>query len=145
MDLHIAQGFHYKLHCAARNNAGEDRARVWRSSILILAIVLALKNIFRPARDHARGISVDTFREITFRRTRKASGARDFVWRGQIFSLMKFMMPRKFIKTKPAAAFRRRDYGVKYFAAVSRREALLQICRIHFIYYIPYALHYNGQ
>lgn len=25
MDLHTAR-FHYKLHCAARNNAGEDRA-----------------------------------------------------------------------------------------------------------------------
>jgi len=31
MDLHTAR-FHYKLHCAARNNAGEDRARTARLS-----------------------------------------------------------------------------------------------------------------
>lgn len=28
MDLHTAR-FHYKLHRAARNNAGEDRARAY--------------------------------------------------------------------------------------------------------------------
>lgn len=31
MDLHTAR-FHYKLHCAARNNVGEDRARIARLS-----------------------------------------------------------------------------------------------------------------
>lgn len=60
-----------------------SRSRIYSSSILILEIVSALKNIFQR-RKITRGISVDTFRKITFsiplpirflRGEKKASGA----------------------------------------------------------------------
>lgn len=108
-------------------------SRIYSSSILILEIVSALKNIFQR-REITRGISVDTFRKITFSiplpihfllRGKKSQRRDSFG--GQIFSLMKFMMPRKFIKTLPLSLppppcnpllpSPYHDYDVKYFSA----------------------------
>lgn len=138
-----------------------SRSRIYSSSILILEIVSALKNIFQR-RKITRGISVDTFRKITFSiplpirfllRGKKASGA--IRLEGKYFRLWNLWCHESSLKRSPylsllppatpSSRVRITITTSNIFPRVFCREALLQICRIHFIYYILYTLRYNGQ